>query len=45
MLGNEKLNIKVKKAKEISNGCLEEKPNKQKHTDEDENIIIETEEE
>ena len=48
MLGNEKRSIKVKKAKEISNGCLEEKPNKQnlehKQTEEDENIIIETEE-
>ena len=27
MLGNEKRNVKQKKAKEISNGCLEEKPN------------------
>ena len=27
MLGNEKRTVKQKKAKEVSNGCLEEKPN------------------
>lgn len=41
MLGNEKRSIKAKKAKEVSNGSLEEKPNK--HNNED-NVIIETEE-
>lgn len=49
MLGNEKRTIKVKKAKELSNGCLEEKPNKQNHIEttekaEEDVIIDETEE-
>ena len=50
ILGNEKPSIRAKKiktTKEISNGCLEEKPN-QKSTQfeaQEENIIIETEEE
>lgn len=33
MLGNEKKTVKHKKAKELANGCLEEKPN-QKHCEE-----------
>ena len=45
MLGNEKRSVKAKKAKEVSNGCLEEKPNKNQHAEnQEENIIIETEE-
>jgi len=45
MLGNEKRSVKVKKAKEISNGSLEEKPNKHNFSEEaEENVIIETEE-
>lgn len=50
MLGNEKRAPKVKKAKEITNGSLEEKPNKQNTAEtnekenEDSSIIIETEE-
>lgn len=48
MLGNEKRPAKVKKAKEISNGCLEEKPNSQNNVKEEKTeediIIIETEE-
>ena len=46
MLGNEKRSVKVKKTKELSNGCLEEKPNKQNHNIEqtEDNIIIESEE-
>lgn len=43
ILGNEKRTTKIKKAKEISNGCLEEKPNKQNFSQDDE-IVIETEE-
>ena len=54
LLGNEKRSIKPKKAKEITNGCLEEKPNhtitktEQSSSDENEEenvVIIETEEE
>lgn len=42
MLGNEKRTPKVKKAKEISNGCLEEKPNKcSQSQSEDETVEIE----
>ena len=54
LLGNEKRSAKPKKAKELSNGCLEEKPNcKQENNEEkpnneesekEETIIIETEE-
>ena len=48
LLGNEKHTSKPKKAKEVSNGCLEEKPNKkQEYVEEnkkEETIIIETEE-
>lgn len=54
LLGNEKRTPKQKKAKELSNGCLEEKPNcKQENVEEQQNnnesqkeetIIIETEE-
>lgn len=47
MLGNEKRSIKAKKVKEtreISNGCLEEKPNRKPQENSEENIIIETEE-
>lgn len=44
LLGNEKCSTKVKKAKELSNGSLEEKPNQQnaiKETEtEDENVVI-----
>ena len=43
MLGNEKLNHKQKKTKEVSNGSLEDKPNN-KTEEESETIIIETEE-
>ena len=50
LLGNERCSPKVKKAKEISNGCLEEKPNTQSSKQENEEnnedtvIIVETEE-
>ena len=49
MLGNEKRSVKAKKAKEISNGSLEEKPNHKNsettsNTDDESVIIIETEE-
>lgn len=48
LLGNEKRSVKVKKAKEVSNGCLEEKPNKNSNTQpqerEEDVVIIETEE-
>ena len=48
ILGNEKRPAKVKKTKEISNGCLEEKPNNQNHTEinntEEDFVVIETEE-
>ena len=53
LLGNEKRTVKQKKAKEVSNGCLEEKPNckqdcveenKTQENDTVETIIIETEE-
>lgn len=54
LLGNEKRTVKTKKAKELSNGCLEDKPNqKQENIEEtaikeeietEETIIIETEE-
>ncbi|MBQ9795703.1 MAG: hypothetical protein IJW36_01900 [Clostridia bacterium] len=50
MLGNEKRSIKAKKVKatkEISNGCLEEKPNQKNQfnsAETEDNIIVETEE-
>lgn len=47
MLRNEKRSIKAKKVKEtkeVSNGCLEQKPNKVQSEANEENIIIETEE-
>ena len=48
MLGNEKRAPKVKKAKEITNGSLEEKPNKQNHeeqpSNQEESLTNETEE-
>lgn len=47
MLGNEKPSIKAKKikeTKEVSNGCLEEKPNKKQVENNEENIILESEE-
>ena len=47
LLGNQKRSVKVKKTKEISNGCLEEKPNKQNNDtkpNEEDVVIVETEE-
>lgn len=44
ILGNEKFNHKIKKTKEISNGSLEDKPNNKVEVEENETIIIETEE-
>ena len=52
LLGNEKRSIKPKKAKEVSNGCLEEKPNHKSKKDvegptedvEENIVIVETEE-
>ncbi len=45
LLGNEKRSVKEKRAKEVSNGSLEEKPNNKETATEEENVIvIETEE-
>lgn len=44
ILGNEKVSRKQKKAKELSNGSLEDKPNNKTDHDKEETIIIETEE-
>ena len=49
LLGNEKFSSKEKKAKEVTNGSLEEKPNnkqetEEKKTEEENIVIIETEE-
>ena len=40
ILGNSSRSVKTKKAKELANGCLEDKPNNHKTEEEDDNSIL-----